>query len=572
MKKGKLQKNGKGWIIISTEFKTGSMSVQGDYQLTDDMNDKEIEFDNSGGYIKEIYYLNKLYTKLVQKQRAQTEQNNTVDQRDKRYSQNINNMKAEKYKIKCENGTWKYFDKENNKWENFKYSLNIEPLEKEQEVMFFWIESGNDIQLKYIELFGVKLEYGKYRDKNARAPYNFVPLNNKVVLCEKAQSEIFNGYINYSFFTKTLLANRASKDKFLIVNDKVIFPGSSFRGMVKNILEIVSYGKIETNIKNTCHFRITDHNPKSEIIDIPTKVFGKSDDFAGRVFFENAISVNNSSNCLESSDSDIYPKILGKPSATLTPHYLCPVGNNTDTWDNPNAQIRGYKFYWHRKTSNNSKDVHSWVMEKDDYSKLKEKQKPKPLQTVKVNEKFTGKIRFENLTKVELGALLFVLDLPIEKGKEYCHKIGYAKPLGLGSIKVTVNSVEIINLKERYKELFKENNWATGIDKEETNFEIYKDAFANYVLKQINNNTQDYIAIDLWGNDRLKELLYMMDFNNTNKTDWNKFTRYMEIERGKKLDENDKTIHKGFSEYNDRRVLPKPSEVVKEKTYSKDYL
>jgi len=269
MKKGKLQKNGKGWIIISTEFKTGSMSVQGDYQLTDDMNDKEIEFDNSGGYIKEIYYLNKLYTKLVQKQRAQTEQNNTVDQRDKRYSQNINNMKAEKYKIKCENGTWKYFDKENNKWENFKYSLNIEPLEKEQEVMFFWIESGNDIQLKYIELFGVKLEYGKYRDKNARAPYNFVPLNNKVVLCEKAQSEIFNGYINYSFFTKTLLANRASKDKFLIVNDKVIFPGSSFRGMVKNILEIVSYGKIETNIKNTCHFRITDHNPKSEIIDIP---------------------------------------------------------------------------------------------------------------------------------------------------------------------------------------------------------------------------------------------------------------------------------------------------------------
>ena len=46
----------------------------------------------------------------------------------------------------------------------------------------------------------------------------------------------------------------------------------------------------------------------------------------------------------------------------------------------------------------------------------------------------------------------------------------------------------------------------------------------------------------------------------------------MEIERGKKLDTNEKTLQKGINEYNNRPVLPKPSEVVKENTYSKNYL
>lgn len=54
------------------------------------------------------------------------------------------------------------------------------------------------------------------------------------------------------------------------------------------------------------------------------------------------------------------------------------------------------------------------------------------IKPIKRNIKFKSRIRFENLTKEELGALLFVLDLP----ENHYHKIGMGKPLGLGSIEI----------------------------------------------------------------------------------------------------------------------------------------
>lgn len=54
------------------------------------------------------------------------------------------------------------------------------------------------------------------------------------------------------------------------------------------------------------------------------------------------------------------------------------------------------------------------------------------MQPVKSGVQFRGRIRFENLTDLELGAILHALQLP----DGCCHRIGMGKPLGLGSIRI----------------------------------------------------------------------------------------------------------------------------------------
>ncbi len=63
MKKGTLIKEGKSWKIASSDFKQ-PMTIAGNFGLTDEMNNQDIEFDNSGGALKVIRFKNKDYTKL----------------------------------------------------------------------------------------------------------------------------------------------------------------------------------------------------------------------------------------------------------------------------------------------------------------------------------------------------------------------------------------------------------------------------------------------------------------------------------------------------------------------------
>ncbi len=58
---------------------------------------------------------------------------------------------------------------------------------------------------------------------------------------------------------------------------------------------------------------------------------------------------------------------------------------------------------------------------------------------------FTFRVQFENLAPLELGALLYAVELE----DQMVHRLGYAKPLGFGSVKVTVETVEIVNWKKR---------------------------------------------------------------------------------------------------------------------------
>ncbi|NLI82936.1 MAG: TIGR03986 family CRISPR-associated RAMP protein [Deltaproteobacteria bacterium] len=58
---------------------------------------------------------------------------------------------------------------------------------------------------------------------------------------------------------------------------------------------------------------------------------------------------------------------------------------------------------------------------------------------VKPGARFSFDIHVTNLSKVELGALLYLLTLP----QGYCHRFGGGKPLGFGSVRLAIESCEV---------------------------------------------------------------------------------------------------------------------------------
>ncbi|MFN3533322.1 MAG: TIGR03986 family CRISPR-associated RAMP protein [Candidatus Brocadia sp.] len=298
--------------------------------------------------------------------------------------------------------------------------------------------------------------------------------------------------------------------------------------------------------------------------DIAETIFGNERDFASRVFFEDADV------CFKEGQTkqNIFlekrpPKILSTPKPTTYNHYLVqdnegePVFkkiyrndferiikrfNDTDSdwlekfvsgykgikqWDSDNTAIRGHKLYWHRS----GKD---WIDDKvQDYSECDEQHTI--IRPIKNGVTFKGRIRFENLSDVELGALLFALDLP----PGCCHKLGMGKPLGLGSVQI-IPKLFLSDRKARYKELFAE--WGVNETSAGKDIPHFKKTFAEYILKEIGKNAGADPINTLWEVDRMKELKAMLDFD---KKPADEKTRYMEL-----------------GDFKERKVLPVPTDVV----------
>ncbi len=304
---------------------------------------------------------------------------------------------------------------------------------------------------------------------------------------------------------------------------------------------------------------IPDKVKNNDVVDIAEAMFGRLDEWASRVFFEDAPCVSKGTSIFY---EEVSPRILSSPKPTTFQHYLeQPHGVNTPKnelkhW-NDDAEIRGYKLYWHRKTSKNPDAPYSWSE-----GRLFTDTQHTIIQPVKPETQFSGRIRFENLTREELGCLLFVLKLP-----EGCaHKLGMGKPLGLGSVRI-VPSLVLINRKERYSKLFEQQNWMVG-ERKASDEEIdgFVKDFENYVLSKLNKEEKGN-ARSLWDTYRLKLLKIMLNWKNTGLPYWNARTRYLEIERDPQLGDDlctPRDRRKGkCNEFKERYVLPKPDEIIK---------
>jgi len=323
--------------------------------------------------------------------------------------------------------------------------------------------------------------------------------------------------------------------------------------------------------------------------DFTEMLFGKNDVVPGRVFVEDAFTTNEKlSNQIE------IPSIMGSPKPTTFQHYLKQDSSQITAEYNQSGRLSGYrgikdfnqdtfvsgnKFYWHQSNINyptkieiktdtfrdflNSNGLMNlfrgfpFLQGRTEFSlnsltpeqkkavvKFNLSQKEAQYTAIKPmlsNAKFKGNIRFENLTKIELGALLFTLNLP----ENLCLKIGMGKGLGFGSIRLNAN-VNLSDRNRRYTNLLSEWNGvdvdSTGLSQKEID-EIIR-SFEQYILSEIKSTNSS-----LWQEQRFIELKTMLDFKN--KIDGEK-ARYMLI---KDAD--------GKNEYKSRPILQSPTDYIK---------
>ncbi|MEA1883590.1 MAG: TIGR03986 family CRISPR-associated RAMP protein, partial [Thermotogota bacterium] len=311
----------------------------------------------------------------------------------------------------------------------------------------------------------------------SKAPYNFIPLNTNCVPSEHETWEQIPGFDQYEkgtlsgtieieIKTKTPLYIRDTKttamhegqqpESFFAPDGTPKIPGSSLKGLVRSMVEIASYSKFSfVDVDTDDPKNIQNHIPNKtkKILDMTEALFGDTEHISGRVSFEDANFTGDKNQAFEATTS---PKILSSPKPTTFQHYLeQPQGTYTpkdqlNNW-NDNAPIRGHKMYWHRNNPNWSEGKP--IRDRNDTQHT-------IITPVKTGSTFKGTIRFENLTEVELGALLFVLELK----ENLCHKIGMAKPLGLGSIKIkpTLKLIDRHSEQGRYATLFSNSDWHTA--------------------------------------------------------------------------------------------------------------
>ncbi len=271
--------------------------------------------------------------------------------------------------------------------------------------------------------------------------------------------------------------------------------------------------------------------------------------WAGRVFFEDAHLAGGEARFEKTQPT--HP--LVGPNPTSFQLYLeqdkkIKSGDNDSliNWSSPDARIRGYKLYWH-------KDNAEWwatQTEKDqDKGKKAAERMTHDITPLSKNNTFTARIRFCNLSDIELGALLTVFH-PNGAESLAC-KLGYAKSLGLGSVRITTQLN--IETPADYVRLFGENGWNDPA--KPADVQDYIHAFKNYVEEKHPDRAGEQRHIS-------NQLSKMLDWENTKAIpDWNKRTAPMS--GNVKADEVD-------SRYISRARLPEINEVVKSDRKAKD--
>lgn len=175
---------------------------------------------------------------------------------------------------------------------------------------------------------------------------------------------------------------------------------------------------------------------------------------------------NQGSQAIESLGTDGFPlAILGQPKPEQALFYCAgdkqgnPLPTGTQKrcgYQNPAQGLRGRKFYpHHAHLVNNAywSDVaantggpfvvngQSCFYESRRPNDKRDNQNRSIKGWIKPNQSFTFDIQVTNLSKVELGALLWLLNL----GDGYCHRLGGGKPLGFGSVKLSIKELELYN-------------------------------------------------------------------------------------------------------------------------------
>lgn len=176
---------------------------------------------------------------------------------------------------------------------------------------------------------------------------------------------------------------------------------------------------------------------------------GKKTAYAGRVRFSHGKPVPGT---IQKFETPIPLAILSSPKPTTTNFYLVREDGQPDrtgklNYDNDTARLRGRKVYRHQGRMLNDQEYVRAGRREDDQNRT--------VSGALKSGAFTFTVDFENLAITELGALLWTLEL-----EGWHHRLGFAKPLGFGSVLIEVEKLEVCEPGERYATLNK-HGWRT---------------------------------------------------------------------------------------------------------------
>jgi CRISPR-associated protein (TIGR03986 family) len=310
-----------------------------------------------------------------------------------------------------------------------------------------------------------------------------------------------------------------------------------------------------------------------EQIDLAEAIFGfvgkkkqknpRHQAWAGRVFVSDAHAELYS----WLHDEAITPHILSGPKATTFQHYLVQTDEDSKELKHYASEpgndtvIRGHKQYWH-KGDPSLDEITSAT-----YAQLTPQERENDTQHTHIKpiasgSRFQAKIRFENLSNVELGALVWVLQLSddsLHPGSKYRFKMGMGKPLGLGSLRID-SRLTLQEAHQRYSSLFSDTHdgvWATGETEQSPEVCLaLSQAFEEHILAKLSK-----ASLPIPTTNRLKDvlriqmLLALLSWPGPQPIAAH--TRYMEIERREQP-----RIGTDRNEYKQRPVLPTPVQVL----------
>lgn len=160
------------------------------------------------------------------------------------------------------------------------------------------------------------------------------------------------------------------------------------------------------------------HKAGMDKLDFPRTILGYVSKNSGS--YRSRVSFGDFAADGEAYEMPPISMILGEPKPSYYPGYV--VGGKH--YNHEDFRLRGYKQYWLKE-----------VEATDDNGKPRAATTIRPLPR---GTKFSGTIRYKNLTEAELGLLLWCLRL--EKG---CYQsVGMAKPYGYGRMRLTIDAIK----------------------------------------------------------------------------------------------------------------------------------
>ncbi len=296
-------------------------------------------------------------------------------------------------------------------------------------------------------------------------PYDFVPIDtqhpperrrpawhNALAPNNAHPGKLYSGYLYLYIKAETPIFIRSAKsstqnpdqpgEHIYNTDGYYILPGSTIKGMLRTVVETLCGGCLTVFSIPRAYaddvvpiaFSYCQHNNS---LCIACRLFGmmqsekrrqgqsQIDVFLGKVDIGDAVAYDHNPDYHE----PIYTAVLDAPKPRHRAFYL----------DAHGRFIAGRKFYFHHKKLLTEKRL-IVTREGDRY-------RNQYIQPLAVGTDFSTRIDFTNLEADEFAALLFSMQLQADMR----HKIGYGKPLGLGSVQLSVTNLQLVDYANRYK-------------------------------------------------------------------------------------------------------------------------